>query len=510
MKEIRLTLFANSTPEGQELASLLEKLFASESPEELKVQMETITDGDDGDMIVAGLRDDIVIFDGSVENDIGSNYKAVRMWPLCMDHFLVVSRTRLPINFQPFHEGGSPDTWGDVLTRPFSLSNQELIFWIKKQLDILAPRLPRLEDERLEITKEQLGSYFQVVGELTEKLITQSLKRRRLYRKISGRAFISYLSCYSKYHRQAIASHELYVEDLVRYIKTWHGEPDYSVLYYPPGSLSSEFMAEYRRWQIVRMIEDRIRTADEFWIFETDDYYNSWWTQSELAALAYIQHNDEHPIFGKCPPPKVFLCKPTKSEGLVVREADSEFIRKLDDKVARELGRCLANTNYYEQIRLQQKIKNLPVAVQWLNFQGGKLFQRILATVGGYSPMSKQEWQKANFREYQSLLKSRFFSDKFWNDRIVNCPNCTSQNKINKNFNFQDFLLHRQHGQFRISSEDLNPILMSGKWSCNQCGFEFQIIREPHPQFRWWSIRWNRPTGPNDVFIEQIPIYNLR
>jgi hypothetical protein len=222
------------------------------------------------------------------------------MWPLCMDHFLVVSRTRLPINFQPFHEGGSPDTWGDVLTRPFSLSNQELILWIKKQ---------------------------------------------------------------------------------------------------------------------------------------------------------------------------------------------------------------------YEQIRLQQKIKNLPVAVQWLNFQGAKLFQRILGTVTGYSLislMSKQELQRANFKDYQGLLKSRPFSDKFWNDRIVTCPNCTSQNKTNKNFNFQDFLLHRQHGQFRISSEDLNPILMSGKWSCNQCGFEFQIIQEPHPQFRWWSIRWNRPTGPNDVFIEQIPIYSLQ
>lgn len=337
MKEIKLTLFANSTPEGQELASLLKKLFASEFPGGLKVQMETITDGDDGDMIVAGFRDDIVIFDGSVEDDIGSNYKAVRMWPLCMDHFLVVSRTRLPINFQPFHEGGSPDTWGDVLAR----------------------------------------------------------------------------------------------------------------------------------------------------------------------------HYDEHPIFGKCPPPKIFICKPTKSEGLVVREADSEFIRKLDDKVARELGRCLANTNYYEQIRSQQKLKKLPVALQWFNFQSGKLSQRILAAVGGYSPLSKQEWQKANFKEYQSLLKSRPFSDEFWNDRIVTCPNCTSQNKTNKNFNFQDFLRHSHNGQFRISSEDLNAILMSGMWRCNKCGYEFKIIEESHPQFRWWSIKWNRPTGPNNVFVEQISLYSL-
>ena len=517
MREIRLSLFATSTPAGRELATLLDNAFASEFPGGLKVNMEIIMDGDDGDMLVAGARDDIVVFDASIEDEIGSNYKAVRMWPLCMDHFLVVSRTRLPINFQPFHEGGSPDTWENVLDRPFSLNNQELVRWIKKLLKVLAPQLPRPCDEYLEITKDQFGTNAQAFENLTRKLIINSLKRREIYRKDTGRTFVSYISRYSKYHRQSTKFNGSYVEDLVNHIKRQHGSASYPVLYYPPGSLSSEFMVEYRRWQIVRMIEARIRASDEFWIFETDDYYNSWWTQAELAVLSYIQHSGEHPIFGKLPAPKVFLCKPSM-RGLQVRKADSEFIRKLDRKTERELGRCLANTNYYEQVRSLQAIRNLPEPLQWLTFQSGKLFKSLGEAVLGVSSVSKEEWRelkkqglKADFGTFKDLLKSHAFSVSFWNDRIVTCPNCVARNRAQNNlFNFQDFLLHSAYGQFRVSPEELDTFLMTNTWSCGACGFQFRVVQEPYPQFKWWSIRWGRPTGPNDVFIERIPLYSLQ
>ena len=124
--------------------------------------------------------------------------------------------------------------------------------------------------------------------------------------------------------------------------------------------------------------------------------------------------------------------------------------------------------------------------------------------------MAKQG-MKADFKTYKDLLNSRAFSENFWNDRIVTCPNCVAQKKAQNNFfDFQAFLLHGHSGQFRVSSEELETILKTGKWGCKVCDYQFQIIQEPYPQFRWWSIRWNHPTGPNGVFIEKIPLYSLQ
>lgn len=513
MKQIKIVLFTASTDYGRELACLLRDAVNSKFLDEFVIELTTFFDADSEDMMISGLQDDIIIFDASVEDDIGSNYRTTKMWPLCMDHFFVVSRTRLPINFKPFHEGGSPDTWNNLLERPFSLSNQQIVSWIQEQLKLLTPYLPRPEDERLEIPKGQFAVHAQAVGKLTVKLINQSLERREIYRRNSGQAFISYLSKYSRHHRQAVAVNGLYVEDLVKYIKDYHDNTDFSVLYYPPGSLSSEFMAEYRRWQVVRMIEDRIRAADEFWIFETDDYYNSWWTQAELAVLAYILYDDEHPLFGKRPPPKIFICKPNEDKELIVREADATFIQKLDETTARELGRCLSNNEAYESIRWTQITRRLPLPIQWLLFHAGKYIQIFLKIIVGFSLaslMSKEEWKQANFEIYRRFIKSRAFSQEFWTDRIVTCPSCSKSNEAQHNFDFQSFLTHNSPGQYRISPEELSSALDNQQWNCNTCGFQFQIIKETNPQFRWWAARLDRPTGPEGVYIEKIPLYSLQ
>ena len=414
----------------------------------------------------------------------------------------------------PFHSGGSPDSWGDVLQRPFSLTNQQLVEWIEKQLKFLASRLPRPKDECISVPKGQFGVYAKEIGPLVQKLIEQSLSRREKTWKSSGQTFVSYLSKYSKYHRDSESVEGFYVEDLVKFIKQSHSDTGYPVLYYPPGSLSSEFMVEYRRWQVVRMIEDRIRVADEFWIFESDDYYDSWWTQAELAVLAYILHDDEHPLFGKRPPPKVMICRPDKRQGLQVREADSNFIPKLDDTIARELGRCLSNNSSYSSASLRRFMGSLPLPVRWLGFQSGRILQKGLQAITGFSLMSmlsEDESKEINFERDSDLQKSRAFTSDFWESRIVNCPKCTKRNQAQNNFYFPDFINHKHHGQYRISSsEEMDSILAKGVWQCPSCSFRFEIIQEQHPQFRWWEARFDRPTGPEGVYVERVPMYSLR
>ncbi|MDJ0677696.1 MAG: hypothetical protein QNJ36_20315 [Calothrix sp. MO_167.B42] len=511
MKEIKLTFFATSTPAGMELVDLLQNTFASEFPGGLKVSMKTVIDGDQGDLMIAGLRDDVVIFDASVEDDVGSNYKAANMWPSSMEHFLVVSRTRLPLNFQAFHEGGSPDTSGDVYKRPFSLDNQYLVNWIKKQLELLEVQLPRPQDERHTIEEGRFFADRKAISEKSEKIIANSHKKKAQYHKNTGRAFVSYLSRYSQYHRTSVAVHGFHVEDLLRYIKNQHGDPDYPVLYYPPGSLSSEFMTEHRRWQVVSLIDWRIQAVDEIWIFETDDYYNSWWTQAELASLAYMQP-DNKPLSKK-----ILLCKPT-AKGLVVREAESGFIQKLEQKLSREFERRLSNsdplTMGYETVRPMQILKNVPIPIQWLFFKGVNFFAEFMMSGSPMYQEMKKESQKDptlnSFKHYREMLKSHVFSESFWNDRIVTCPNCRGNNKARHNFDFEAFLYHKQPGQFRISSEKMEMILSSNRWTCASCGFQFRVVEEDYSQFLWWPVRMGRTTGPGGVYIEKIPVYTLQ
>ena len=375
MKEVKLALFATSTPAGMELTNLLDHLFKVEYPAGLRIEMNLILDGDQADLMISALRDDVVIFDASVEDNIGSNYKAANMWLSSMEHILVVSRTRLPLNLQAFHEGGSPDTSGDISERPFFLDNRYLANWIKKQLELLESQLPRPKSECLDLEKGEFFANREAISNIYEKIMRDSIQRKQVQQNATGRAFISYLSRYSKYHYLPVATHGFYVEDLLQYIRNQHGDSNFSVLYYPPGSLSSEFMSEHRRWQVVSLIDRRITAADEFWIFETDDYYNSWWTLAELASLAYMQHNaDNLPI-------KIFICKPTP-QGFLVREAESDFVQRLEDKAAREFGRYLSNsdplTMGYETVRNTQRLAKFPVPIQWFVYKGVNLFAEIM------------------------------------------------------------------------------------------------------------------------------------
>lgn len=194
MKTIKLTFFANSTASGIELVDLLNYLFANQLIAGMQIDMKTIVEGDQADLMISALRDDVVIFDASVEDNIGSNYKAANMWLSGMEHILVVSRTRLPLNLQAFHEGGSPDTSGDISNRPFFLDNSYLVDWIKKQLALLEPQLPRPERERLDLEKGKFFSNHEAIRDVYGKILLDSIQKRQARQNATGKAFIGSMS----------------------------------------------------------------------------------------------------------------------------------------------------------------------------------------------------------------------------------------------------------------------------------------------------------------------------
>lgn len=510
MKEITLTLFASESRRGREFAQGLEVALASALPGGMKVKMRPpVYGGDQGDMNRYGMEDDVVVFDGSVEDPPGANYRAAQMWPVCMDHFLVVSRTPLPLNFQPIHEGGFPDPSGARDGGGTALDNAFLVDWVLRQLSGMADRLPRPAAEKAAGGEGGQGPGMREICEWVNRRIAESMERRKERRARSGRAFVSYLSRHSRVHRHPAGAAGFFVEDVAERVKALHGDPDFPVLYYPPGALSGEFMTEHRRWQILAFIDGKIRAAEEFWVFETEDYRTSWWTLAELACLAYMRHGGQ-------PLPQIVRCT-VRGRELVAAEAGPDFVPVLERHQGREFGRHLsnsdANTMGYETIGRQRELRQRSLPVQWMTYQATRLLIRAAASRGAFPRELLEgdgvdESPMGSFAAYRDMLQSRVYSPEFLEDRIVSCPTCAAAARGGTP-PFDAFLHHRLPGHVRVSRAEFERLLDTGEWRCPRCPGVYRIVERADPQFRWWPVRMGQATGPGGAFVERLPLYSL-
>lgn len=512
MSSILVTMFAATSKAGRELALTLKSTLETMEINNFPITVDVTWDGDQGTLMQAGLRDDIVIFDASIEDATGSNYKAANMWPCTMAHFLAVSRTRLPLNFQTLRDGGTPDTSGEIANRPYSLTNDSLINWAQDQVQKLAPHLPRPASERVDIPDGGFSQYSEEIKRISRQLLHVSADIFEAERKSHSRAFVSYLSRYSRFHLFPQQSEGLHVEKLVDHVQHSHRETPLPVLYYPPGALSGEFMTEHRRWQVVSIIDRRIRLVDEFYIFETPDYFSSWWTLAELATLAYIRYDDATKV------PKIYRCQPRRNR-LIITEAAPDFIQKLTNHAARQFGRYLSNSDPFtmglETIKGMQRVRKLPKFLQWLQFKAfqgisDKMLTEFIASTDEEQQQIQEESDTYNFDLYREMVYSHVFDDSFWEDRIVTCPICSQENRNSSAFDFNSFLLSKQQGQYRVSQNDLSIILRQQYWKCPKHNVKFQVVEDKdHPQYQWWPVRMGKPTGPEGRYIEKVPIYML-
>lgn len=519
-RAISVTLFAASSKGGEEFSLFLEQALSTLIIAGRPICFKVVQDGDQSKLIAAGLCDDVVIFDGSVEDDIGSNYKAVNMLPCSLDHFLVVSRTRLPLNFQPCISGGSPDTFTGTSASPFMLSNNQLVDWTITQLRTMESRLPRPQNERME---EYIASRVSI--SLIQTLQFNSFKRQRESQQTSNRYFVSYLSRYSRYHLSPVQFGTGYVEDVIKHICKYRSVAQDHVLYYPPGSLSSEFMTEHRRWQVVSLILDRVQMMDEVWILETDDYYNSWWTLAELAMISALRGQARMK-------PRVILLNMSEA-GFLETEVGINFLPSPNMKLVQEFMRFISNsdpkTMGRETISGMKRIGQLPKPLQWFWFQGMRLVaDRYMRNMvvnmreNGFDisddSIGKSEW---GWEQFQEMLKSSVNKESFWNDRIVTCPKCAAENKKRSHFDFDKFVYHQLPGQYRVTREEMEEILHNKYWTCKGAGCHkrYEVIQQPNDQFFWWPMRVKLQspfhaervaTGPNGVLVERQPMYELQ
>jgi hypothetical protein len=91
---------------------------------------------------------DLVVFDATIDPGGLHNYAAWTAQAMFLDHILVVSRNYGPVNFFGFRSGGMP-----TYPNPYSGSsgiytNEQIIAWLRQQIEDILPMLPRPDNEK--------------------------------------------------------------------------------------------------------------------------------------------------------------------------------------------------------------------------------------------------------------------------------------------------------------------------------------------------------------------------
>lgn len=287
------------------------------------------------------LTSDLVIFDGSIDNDLSlkadpasktvcSQYEYASPAMLGVDHVLIVSRTKLPYNFEGIRKGGSPN-WirtRVVDTAPFlkakdSLTNDEIADWILEALPHL--ELPRADKLKEPVSEEESLTLAKSVNGILKKLYDKAEKK--VAEEYKDDIFVSYRSKESVHactsatnassdgisgsseeqeQKQDGSLEKILLTQAAIELKDELGEQGHFI-YAPPGDLSTEVMTEKRRWALVSLIHRQMERCKAVLIYKKTDYDESWWTSAELMCLSYMMLSNRKVY------PKLYVVEPDNS-----------------------------------------------------------------------------------------------------------------------------------------------------------------------------------------------------
>ncbi len=530
MKDITITVLGLNSIKGRELVTLIQ----DEIPTfllsiGLKCTINPIIYSDCSsqyNMFKASMEDDLVLFDGSIEVDNcgswDSNYNTATATPCAQDNILVLSRTRLPLNF-PVMRTNVPELGvndKDINGKSILyFENKDILVWLKNEIatmakfinignQTLAPRIPVCKDLKCIVPPfEELNKLNNDFFDIQKAKMTDAIEFINATKKKG--AFISYRSYYYKTKYKGLVS----AQDLASKIKLLHKDSNYPVTLYADGDIANEFMTEQRMWFVESFVEQKLRSSEEVWIFETDNedgysYYNSWWTQGEIIALMYMKASG-----AKLPKIYVYSYDPQLGE-MKYDLKDASFIPDLSEIDFKELSRYFSNSSgTFESMRTMRKIRKMNFLKKRLNYWLIKqLSKKFLPTnsSGGTDEIG-------NYNSFMESVNSHVYDISFVENRIVMLPKYAELtiDSFKKSHFIKQFILinserdDKQHkeeienrGYISIPPEQMSNIDKAHdfKWG-NICK---KVQRINYNQYHWWPIRSGKRTGPNKVIIEPI------
>lgn len=450
--------------------------------------------------LYACLGMDLVIFDATREDDT-NNFDLANELMKHLPHVVVVSRNYLPVNLFSVIKGGYPDYITEVMT------NEQIVHWLEKNLDKFLKERP--EDEK------------KIENQV--KIIQNSSKELRREQMNETNVFISFRTKYEKKSNENFPSDfKFSVSELAERIKKgkYHNKIPKTAKYLSNGALvfEDELLTEHRMWQLLSIIDDElIINCDEFWIYGSEDYADSWWTQGELMILAntlqsgiFIEPFNEKKILK--------FYDPRLDKVYEVSKDKYPSLRK--DQIKRK-SRLYTTTSPNqmgpEGNTLKSKVKKMaflfrsPLTKWIFKPRLKELFNQQMDIYRQLNvPIPEDEldfdtWFSTYFSK--DYLDDKPFSEKFWKDlkllpRIKNIEKIKKATKLEFDFEFNDFFDFVDENGILVDKNALSKeiIEIDGK--------KYKIVQENH-RYYFSPSRFDTDFSSTQRNLEVVPTYRF-
>lgn len=434
-QELNLVMFPTRSPLGLELAQEVRKL----AEEKYHFHVYILENFSVEQFLYSCANADAVVLDATLEDDPKEhNYEFLA--PNLLERLLVVSRTYTPINFIGVIGGGTAK-YSDPNTPLGQKTNQSILEWLDEQLEKTSSN-PRNRNLLQLITPW----WIRFLAEPWVSAIKSKSSREK------NQIFISYRS---KYHANVL--------DLAQHLKNEKNYEETFIFYFDPGELvyEDELLSPLRRWQLLSLIQDHIIESREVWIFWTEDYLSSWWTQGEILSTIYFTSPNDLPHKLKVYDPRTNTVHPM----------NPQYLPKLSEEQKARMTRYQTNSH--------------PQMV------GPEVLDRNQSVE--QSPLSRIPAVRKLF-----LLDEPALSPDFWDYIVVPCKfegKSLSQsesalditqlyNEI-ENIDVDDFLKFYREGELIVSLEQLRKAAREMETlKCSRSSIPL-MIKEQKPRYLW-------------------------
>ncbi len=403
------------------------------------------------------LHSDLVVFDGSIENNDFHQYRFAYETMKQLDYALIVSRTELPYNYEGRRRGGAPswikigepsacsDSGDDMVC-----SNSRILSWL--QCTIPQLELPR--PDRFDGTLDLQNSVSAIVS-----MIDHSDERMSRMEKEKPSLFISYLSRHYPTMKQFFPE-----------ISAKTGIPISQFSYFAPGKVAKELMSERRRWEIVSVTDRVIAQNSVFVIFETEGYRKSWWTTGEIMSIAYRYRHNWHDC------PTVYIARLLRDDcgeesiqwtKLDTPEEKQTYFPEISEEQMRRLARRFVSSDLNEAAyELDEKMVRQSAQPAWMKRMraaGKGILLYALENSGALDIFTDSEKLSCNEETNTFSLKDSIaraneseFSYTHTNDyltkRILECPYCR---ELSSDLTIDNFIELDMPHVYRIDDQEI-------------------------------------------------------
>lgn len=448
------------------------------------------------DFLQAVYRDTATIVDATIPDDLtlSTVYPLLTAHVNILDHILVFSDKQyedgsqiLPLNITP--------------QRVWTNKDKELLVWLRLQLEDLKEHqyYDRFEIESI----EKLADYKLPM----EKVMLASLELHKPKKEDKKRVMISYRNSCSK------------EVELFRKREEAKGKVEIKVL--PPGSLCDDYEAHtpMRRWMLVGLLEDHIRSVDEVWVYYNDIYTNSWWTLAEMVMVAYINHDraekDKVKLLIYDASKKRFIDKDEKEYPTYLH---IQLTNRQHQRLARYLSNTRPDTMGPETMRQVAGLKKLAWVMRFMTKKKRIFFaeqMRPMIEQGVPSDMPREDREKmvndllAMYSDPKAIMayaNDAVFKNEFWNNISYQTERVTAAFK-NGAFDVDTFMDTPMQELTKFKDENLR----SAADSTSQIKLKGQkyYVGEGKKRYLWLATRMGQPTVKDAPGLEVIQTYNL-